>query len=101
RDMTRRLRSSATTMNFGQRAKEPSGSSSTNSAAPNLLNHLAAPSRLGFYWDRCGVHYVEPIEVAHLRDAPDNSAIGKARRNCPRSPRRMGGSLRSAFAFAG
>ena len=33
-------------------------------AMPNLLNHLAAPScsRLGSEWDRCGVHYVEPIE---------------------------------------
>jgi hypothetical protein len=33
-------------------------------AMPNLLNHLAAPScsRLGSHWDRCGVHYVEPIE---------------------------------------
>jgi hypothetical protein len=32
-------------------------------AMPNLLNHLAAPdcSRLGSQWDRCGVHYVEPI----------------------------------------
>jgi len=32
-------------------------------AMPNLLNHLAAPScsRLGSNWDRCGVHYVEPI----------------------------------------
>ena len=31
---------------------------------PNLLNHLAAPgcSKLGSHWDRCGVHYVEPIE---------------------------------------
>jgi hypothetical protein len=31
---------------------------------PNLLNHLAAPgcSRLSSQWDRCGVHYVEPIE---------------------------------------
>jgi hypothetical protein len=31
---------------------------------PNLLNHLAAPgcSRLDSHWDRCGVHYVEPIE---------------------------------------
>jgi len=31
---------------------------------PNLLNHLAAPgcNRLGSNWDRCGVHYVEPIE---------------------------------------
>jgi len=47
------------------------------------------------------VHYVDLIEVAHLRDAPNNSAIGKARRNRPRSTRRMGGSLRSAFAFAG
>ena len=35
-------------------------------AMPNLLNHLAAPScsRLGPHWDRCGVHYVEPIEGA-------------------------------------
>ena len=33
---------------------------------PNLLNHLAAPgcNRLGSTWDRCGVHYVEPIEGA-------------------------------------
>jgi hypothetical protein len=33
---------------------------------PNLLNHLAAPScsKIGSYWDRCGVHYVEPIEGA-------------------------------------
>jgi len=31
---------------------------------PSLLNHLAAPGcpRLGSHWDRCGVHYVEPIE---------------------------------------
>ena len=37
-----------------------------NYAMPNLLNHLAAPScsRLGSHWDRCGVHYVEPIEGA-------------------------------------
>ena len=35
-------------------------------AMPNLLNHLAAPScsRLSSQWDRCGVHYVEPIEGA-------------------------------------
>ncbi len=35
-------------------------------AMTNLLNHLAAPScsRLGSNWDRCGVHYVEPIEGA-------------------------------------
>jgi len=35
-------------------------------AMPNLLNHLAAPScsRLGSRWDRCGVHYVEPIKGA-------------------------------------
>jgi hypothetical protein len=33
---------------------------------PNLLGRLAAPdcSRLGSHWDRCGVHYVEPIEGA-------------------------------------
>jgi hypothetical protein len=32
---------------------------------PNLLDRLAAPScsRLGSNWDRCGVHYVEPIET--------------------------------------
>jgi hypothetical protein len=35
-------------------------------AMPNLLDHLAAPScsRVGSNWDRCGVHYVEPIEGA-------------------------------------
>ena len=34
-------------------------------AMPNLLDHLAGPScsRLGSNWDRCGVHYVEPIET--------------------------------------
>jgi hypothetical protein len=34
-------------------------------AMPNLLDHLAAPncSRLGTKWDRCGVHYVAPIET--------------------------------------
>src|SRR5262245_11162047 len=33
-------------------------------AMPNLLDHLARPDcpRLGSYWDRCGVQYVEPIE---------------------------------------
>jgi hypothetical protein len=33
---------------------------------PILLDQLAAPncSRLGSHWDRCGVHYVEPIEHA-------------------------------------
>jgi hypothetical protein len=33
-------------------------------AMPNLLTHLAAPDcpRLGSHWDRCGVHYIEPIE---------------------------------------
>jgi hypothetical protein len=38
----------------------------TDYPMPNLLNHLAAPgcSRLGSQWDRCGVHYVEPIEGA-------------------------------------
>jgi hypothetical protein len=31
---------------------------------PNLLDHLAVPGcpRLGSTWDRCGVHYVEPLE---------------------------------------
>jgi hypothetical protein len=31
---------------------------------PNLLDRLAAPNcpRLGSTWDRCGVHYVEPME---------------------------------------
>jgi hypothetical protein len=33
-------------------------------AMPNLLDRLAAPDcpRLGSQWDRCGVHYVEPVE---------------------------------------
>ena len=33
---------------------------------PSLLEHLAAPGcpRLGSHRDRCGVHYVEPIEGA-------------------------------------
>jgi hypothetical protein len=31
---------------------------------PDLLNDLAAPgcSKIGSNWDRCGAHYVEPIE---------------------------------------
>jgi hypothetical protein len=31
---------------------------------PNLLDHIAAPDcpRLGSNWDRCGAHFVEPIE---------------------------------------
>ena len=38
-------------------------------AMANLLNHLAAPdcSRVGSQWDRCGVHYVEPIETDFAR----------------------------------
>ena len=33
-------------------------------AMPNLLNDLAAPgcSKIGSNWDRCGAHFVEPIE---------------------------------------
>jgi hypothetical protein len=36
----------------------------SNHPMPNLLDHLAAPgcNRLGSYWDRCGVHYVTPID---------------------------------------
>jgi hypothetical protein len=32
---------------------------------PSLLEHLAAPgcAKVGSQWDRCGVHYVEPIET--------------------------------------
>jgi hypothetical protein len=39
-------------------------------AMPNLLNHLAAQncSRLGSNWDRCGVHYFEPIEGGRRRE---------------------------------
>ena len=35
-------------------------------AMPNLLNDLAAPgcSKIGSNWDRCGAHFVEPIEGA-------------------------------------
>jgi hypothetical protein len=31
---------------------------------PTLLEHLAAPgcAKVGSQWDRCGVHYVEPVE---------------------------------------
>jgi hypothetical protein len=31
---------------------------------PSLLEHLAAPgcAKVGSQWDRCGVHYVKPIE---------------------------------------
>jgi hypothetical protein len=34
---------------------------------PSLLERLAAPGcpRLGSQWDRCGVHYVEPVEKPH------------------------------------
>ena len=32
---------------------------------PSLLERLAAPgcAKVGSQWDRCGVHYVEPIET--------------------------------------
>jgi len=35
-----------------------------NYAMPSLLDPLAAPGclTLGCTWDRCGVHYVEPME---------------------------------------
>ena len=35
-------------------------------AMPDLLNDLAAPgcSNIGSNWDRCGAHFVEPIEGA-------------------------------------
>ena len=38
---------------------------------PDLLDQLAAPdcARLGSFWDRCGVYYVEPI--APLDHRPD------------------------------
>jgi hypothetical protein len=31
---------------------------------PSLLEHLAGPgcAKVGSQWDRCGVHYVEPVE---------------------------------------
>jgi len=46
-------------------------------AMPNLLDHLAAPScsRLGPNWDRCGVHYVEPIEGTLLALRDPNAAL--------------------------
>jgi hypothetical protein len=33
---------------------------------PSLLDHLAEPGcvRIGSHWDRCGAHYVEPIETS-------------------------------------
>jgi hypothetical protein len=35
-----------------------------DSPIPDLLNRLAAPGcpRIGNQWDRCGAHYVNPIE---------------------------------------
>jgi hypothetical protein len=34
---------------------------------PSLLEHLAAPGcpKVGSQWDRCGVHYAEPVEKPH------------------------------------
>ena len=31
---------------------------------PTLLNHLAMPgcSKIETHWDRCGVHYINPID---------------------------------------
>jgi len=39
-----------------------------NHPMPNLLDRLAAPGcpKLGSHWDRCGVHYVEPIAPSEL-----------------------------------
>ena len=38
----------------------------------SLLDHLAAPGcpRLGLQWDRCGVHYVEPIVGGYASSWP-------------------------------
>ena len=35
-------------------------------AMPDLIDHLAAPGcpRIGSNWDRCGAHFVEPMEGA-------------------------------------
>ena len=47
-------------------ARRPDRHACADHPMPNLLDQLAAPScsRLGSHWDRCGVHYVEPIEGA-------------------------------------
>src|SRR5262249_5448637 len=44
---------------------DPIPSPGADCCSPNLLDPLAGPSRsrLGSNWDRCGVHYVEPIET--------------------------------------
>src|SRR5262245_9293238 len=42
----------------------------------SLLDHLAAPdcARIGSQWDRCGVHYVEPVSLA-LQIAAKNAMM--------------------------
>src|SRR5262249_50405116 len=65
-------------------------------AMPNLLDHLAGPScsRLGSNWDRCGVHYVEPIETDRRgRESLWQTATRRRERErWRRSPRAGGGS---------
>jgi hypothetical protein len=41
---------------------------------PSLLDHLAAPgcAKVGSQWDRCGIHYVEPVEKLHRPRRPVN-----------------------------
>jgi hypothetical protein len=43
---------------------------STGYPMPNLLDRLTEPGcpRLGSYWDRCGVHHIEPIETGKRRE---------------------------------
>ena len=57
---------------------------------PNLLNHLAAPScsRLGSQWDRCGVHYVEPIEGGPRRVLINPLSVSAASQYSLRSKKR-------------
>jgi hypothetical protein len=74
---------------------------------PNLLNHLAAPNcpRLGSTWDRCEVHYVEPIEGAakrsSLRRLDRAPALTTENRNLKAKLRYMELHYQDAIAKAG
>src|SRR5262249_9526813 len=75
-----------------------------NYAMPNLLDHLAAPSctRLDSNWDRCGVHYVAPIETdTRGEECLRHAAVSRRATQLWRRSRRAGGGSSSIGLLSG